>query len=416
MEITITCRLAGAIATLLRASREELTRRWLDRIADRVSLAPNRIFPTEQLLDHIPLLIDGIADYLEDPADEITADMPVLGKAMELGRLRHEQGFSAHQILREYELLGGVIFAFIVREVDAVEEPCTRSELFACAHRLFRAVAVIQQVTATQYLRETQAKVGQREERLRSFNRLVSHELKNRIGAVRNAALLLRDDALDQEPAKREKFLSIIIDNVDGIHVVLENLMLLSRTHADTRQQQHVRLPDVVAETFRQLREMAAAGEVKLRTAGEIPAIEVNAAALELCLVNYVSNGIKYADPHEATRWVEVSAAVEATAGETMGDELVIRVRDNGIGVEPGRRDRLFERFYRAHPDPDSIEGSGLGLSLVRETAESMGGRVWAEFSGVGSTFAIALPLRRQGDAAPASGLNPEGTTSDPAF
>ncbi|NUR36358.1 MAG: hypothetical protein HOQ30_20380 [Gemmatimonadaceae bacterium] len=53
------------------------------------------MFPTEELLDHVPLLIDGIADYLEDPAAEVSADTPVIGKARELGALRHAQGFDA---------------------------------------------------------------------------------------------------------------------------------------------------------------------------------------------------------------------------------------------------------------------------------------------------------------------------------
>lgn len=89
------CRLAGALAERLRDSRSELTHRWLDRIASRVAIDPNRVFPTEELLDHVPLLIDGIADYLEDPAAEVSADTPVIGKARELGALRHAQGFDA---------------------------------------------------------------------------------------------------------------------------------------------------------------------------------------------------------------------------------------------------------------------------------------------------------------------------------
>ena len=80
------CPLAGALANRLRAAREELTRRWLERIAARVSIGRDRVFPGEELLDHIPLLIDGIADYVEDPAEEIAADAPVVAKAMELGK------------------------------------------------------------------------------------------------------------------------------------------------------------------------------------------------------------------------------------------------------------------------------------------------------------------------------------------
>src|SRR5215211_3551536 len=108
MDTEVNCRLAGALAERMRANREELTRRWLDRIAARVELDPNKVFPTDDLLDHVPMLMDKIADYIENPSDEITADAPVTGKAIELGELRWSQGFDAHEILKEYEILGGV--------------------------------------------------------------------------------------------------------------------------------------------------------------------------------------------------------------------------------------------------------------------------------------------------------------------
>src|SRR5689334_17590810 len=170
MELEVNCKLAGALADRIRDGREELTRRWLERIAARVELDPNRIFPTDELLDHVPLLMDRIADYLENPSDEITADAPVTGKAIELGELRWAQGFDAHEILKEYEILGGVLFAFLVRTVDEIDEECPRSELLACAHRLFRAVSVIQQVTTSHYLRLAAERVSEREQRLRGFN------------------------------------------------------------------------------------------------------------------------------------------------------------------------------------------------------------------------------------------------------
>ena len=79
------CTLATALADRMRASSEELTHRWLDRISARVRMDPNRIFPTDALLDHVPLLILGIADYIENPARVILSEVPIVAKAMELG-------------------------------------------------------------------------------------------------------------------------------------------------------------------------------------------------------------------------------------------------------------------------------------------------------------------------------------------
>lgn len=396
MQDTIECPLAGALAQRLRVARDELTQRWLDRIAARVSLDPNHIFPTEELLDHVPLLIDGIADYLEDPADEISADVPVIAKAMELGELRLGQGFGAHEILKEYEILGGVLFSFLVHTVTTIEEECTRSELLACGQRLFRAIAVIQQTTMTQYLRVADEGVHEREERLRSFNRMITHELKNRIAAIGGASSMLQESWVGGEEKQRARFIGIIERNAEEMQHVLEDLLTLSRTDRSARHQRNVLLPSVIAEAARQLREMARERGVSIRTADDIPAVEVDAGAVELCLANYISNAIKYSDAEKEDRWVEVSAHVEGVDG---GGEILIEVRDNGIGIPEEVRERVFERFYRAD-SPADVEGTGLGLSIVRDTAESLGGRAWAETAGAdgGSIFRIALPARRRAD------------------
>ncbi len=406
MDITVNCKLAAALADRLRQAREDLTRRWLDRIAARVAIDPNRIFPTDDLLDHVPLLMDGIADYLEDPGAEITGEAPVIGKAIELGRLRFDFGFSAHQILKEYEILGGVLFAFLVRTVDEIEEPCTRAELLACAHRLFRAVSVIQQVTTTHYLRMVDERVREREERLRGFNRMVSHELKNHLGAVLGAAQLLGEAWISEDAEQREKFIRIIAENAVGMQAVLENLITLSRMDSELRRQRNVLLPEAAAEATRQLREAARAQGVEIRLAPDLPPIEVNAAAVELCLVNYLSNAIKYSDPAKPERWVEVRGYLAGCEEGDEGGELIVEVRDNGIGIPAAARDRLFQRFFRAHEGAVSgVEGTGLGLSIVRETMEAIGGRAWADFDvEEGAAFAIALPCRRSGDAAAVQG------------
>lgn len=396
MDININCRLASALADRMRGEREDLTRRWLERIAARVELDPNQVFPTDELLDHVPLLVDRIADYLENPADEIAADAPVAGKAIELGALRYNQGFDAHQILKEYEILGGILFSFLVRTVDGIEEPCTRSELLACAQRLFRAVSVIEQVTTTHYLRLAAEKVREREERLRGFNRMVSHELKNRIGAVLGAGQLLEEPAIASDEEKRGRFARIVTENAMAMQGVLENLIELSRMDPGMRRNRRVLLSSVAAEVCRQLREMSAARGVQVRIR-DLPEMEVNAAAMELCLTNYVSNAIKYCDPGREERWVEIRGETR-TGGD--GREAVVVVEDNGLGVPVEAREQLFTRFFRAHGETvTGVEGTGLGLSIVMETMESMGGRAWAEFDGAqGSRFLLALPLRRQAE------------------
>jgi signal transduction histidine kinase len=394
MELTASCPLATQLAERIREDRRELTQRWLERIAARVSIDENRVFPSNELLNHVPVLIEGIADYIGDPTDEISADMPVVAKAMELGALRLSQGFDAHEILKEYELLGGIIFNFAAREVDAIPLECSRGELVVFGHRLFRAIAFIEQVTTTHYLRELGERVHEREEQLRRFNRMVSHELKNKVGAVLGAGELINEQWLAEE--EKQKFVQIVINNAQALQQMLDNLIALSRLDGDARKQRNIKLPEAVAEVTRQLREFARSKGVEVQIDGELPRVEVNAAAVELCLSNYVSNAIKYAHPERSSRWARISAELR-TAGEKC--DLTVRVRDNGLGVPEDSRADLFERFFRTDAAAEQADGHGLGLSLVKETLESIGGSAWAEFEGDGSVFCFSLPCRRRSES-----------------
>ena len=387
------CPLAATLAARLRAERRVLTSRWLDRIVARVATDPNRVFPSAELLDHVPLLIDGIAAYLEDPAAEVGADTPVVGKAMELGALRHAQGFDVYEILKEYEILGGILFSFLAGAADEIDEPCEKSELLVCGHRLFRAIAIIQETTTGHFLRLADEHVKEREDRLRAFNRAVSHEIKNQIGTILGASEVMRDLPMLSE-SQRLKFTDIISANARSMRETIDNLTALSRTDKDARQHRHVQLREAVAESVRQLRERALSCGVAICIADDLPVVEVNAPAVELALNNLISNAIKYSDPAKPSRRVDIRGRVEPEP-ERGHDRLIVEVHDNGLGVPPDRREGLFQRFFRAHTTVTRAEGTGLGLSIVRESIASIGGETWALFPEEGTIFGFSLPLRR---------------------
>jgi signal transduction histidine kinase len=295
--------------------------------------------------------------------------------------------------------------------VDEAAAGSRPRELVTCWQRIAHAAELIRQATLMHFLRLSAEQVREREERLRSFNRMVSHELKNRVGAIRGAASLLPEPWLDAD--SRARFHRMIAENADGLQHLLDNLEALSRLESDSRQRRNVLLPQATTEVVRQLRERAQACGVVVRVADDLPNVEVDAAAVELCLTNYVSNAIKYSDRAKPERWVEITGELRYGVESVGGGELVVRVRDNGIGVPPEARGRLFQQFYRAHGDTvTGVEGTGLGLSIVRETAESLGGHAWAEFPEEGgAVFAFALPSRRAEDAAAAGTRRPEAGT-----
>lgn len=400
--------LATVLAGVLRNARTDIVRRWLDRIVARVTVHPTHVFPSDTLLDHVPLLVDGVADFLESEIGALEGIDAVEGKAMELGALRHEQGFDAYEILKELEILGGIIYTTMA---DALEEmshaDATLQDVAQCWQRVGDALERIRQSTMTHFLRVSAEQVRMREERLRRFNRMVSHELKNRIGAIRGASALLEEPWL--EPEQSVRFHRIIAQNGEALQKVLENLTAITRLEGEARQQRNVLLPQAAQEIVRQLRDAAKLNEVRVTVDETVPAVEVDAASVELALTNYVSNAIKYADKNKRDRWVVVSAELLPMTAEKAG-ELLVRVTDNGLGVPVSARAQLFQQFYRAHAGTvTGVEGTGLGLSIVKDTVEALGGRVWADFPEEGgSVFNFCLPSRREEDAAAAGTRRPD--------
>src|SRR6185503_12490393 len=97
-----------------------------------------------------------------------------------------------------------------------------------------------QQATTTHFLRKTTVQVREREQRLRGFNRTVSHELKNRLGAIQGAHRLLAEPWVSGE--QRDRFMQMIGENADAMQGVLEDLISLSRLDGNARQQKNVLL------------------------------------------------------------------------------------------------------------------------------------------------------------------------------
>lgn len=380
------CEIARVLAERLRQSRQVLAERWVQSIIEHDTFDPPRP-PSREMTEDMPLLIDGIAWHLEHPDDCLSADTPVIKKAMQIGKLRHAQGYTARDILQEYELLGRLLFDYLANALAEADDVGGQSSVLVCGSLLFHAIVVIEITTTTHYLQIANEHVAEREERLRAFNRAVSHEIKNRIGTLISAGGLLADKSVSSE--QQHRLGSIIARNAREMTATVDNLLVLARIEDDPREHRRVSLRTAVDEVLEAERPFAQGAHVNLDVVGDLPEVEVDDVVLHLSLVNYIRNAIKYADMHSEQRFVHIDASITESNGRP---ELVVHVVDNGIGVPADKRAQLFHRFFRAH-EQTHHEGTGLGLSIVRASVASIGGRAWAEFPGQGSVFAVAIPL-----------------------
>src|SRR5471032_1379258 len=186
---------AAAIAARIEAERLELAARWLARLRELLTVTANDVFPSHQLLDHIPSLVEEISGYLAAPADEeIAANAAVMEKARELGLLRHEQRASAHQLLHEYEMLGEILDAFLVEETARLSLQPSLSECFEVQRRVTRSVRVLMRTTMDTFIGEYTKTIQEQSDRIKAFNRAASHELRSPISTLLFSSALLEKD------------------------------------------------------------------------------------------------------------------------------------------------------------------------------------------------------------------------------
>jgi signal transduction histidine kinase len=388
---------AGIVSQRVEAERQALAGDWLQRLNELLTVDANDVFPSDQLLDHIPTLIREIAAYLRAPADEeIAANTVVIEKARELGRLRHAQRASVHQLLREYEILAEILEAFVVDETKRLGLRPSTEECFELLRRLTRASRALMRTTVDTFVSEYMTAIEDRNERIKAFNQMASHELRSPIGTLLFAAAALERTDIRADPARTEKITATIKTNAQRLSWLVQNLQRVTRltNPLDVPNEQNVAVATIASEVARQLQDMASSRQVRIAVGERLPELCADPARLELALMNLVSNGIKYSDPSKADGFVEITA-VESDAP---GDTCVVRVRDNGLGIPEADRTAVFERFFRAHAHLDSqlgVTGSGLGLAITADCVQAMGGTIACESTvGEGSAFLITLPLK----------------------
>jgi signal transduction histidine kinase len=382
------------IAARVDAERLTLASRWLDRLRELLTVTANEVFPSEQLLDHIPSLVQEIAAYIAAPADEeIAANAAVMGKARELGQLRHRQRASAHQLLHEYEILGEILEAFLVDETMRLGLQPSAGECFDVQRRLTRSVRVLMRTTVDTFIGEYTATIQEQTDRITAFNRAASHELRSPIGTLLFAGALLEKDVVRSDQKRLSKVAATVRSSAERLSWIVENLQRIARVKepVDGPSEQDVDLRTLGEEVARQLEEMAASRQVAIRIAADLPTLHADPARLELVLINLLANAIKYSDPGKPDAFVEV-----ALAPTEPGGPITIHVRDNGIGIPEADQPAVFDRFFRAHSHRDQelgVTGTGLGLAIVADCVEALGGAIRCESrAGEGTSFFVTLP------------------------
>ena len=218
---------------------------------------------------------------------------------------------------------------------------------------------------------------------LDQFAYVASHDLKEPLILVSAYARMLAErhgDVLDEEG---RTFLGHMRDEAARMKAMIDDLLDYSRLEARAEDAARVDLAGAVDGALRTLAPRIDESGAQIDVRGPLPVLRGSPAQFERLMRNLIGNAIKFRGD---------GAPVVIVSAERSDGEWVVSVRDNGIGVEPSKADRIFEVFQRLHSQ-EQYAGTGMGLAICKRVVERHGGRIWVEPEpGGGSAFKFALP------------------------
>ncbi|PYI86231.1 MAG: PAS domain-containing sensor histidine kinase [Verrucomicrobia bacterium] len=230
-------------------------------------------------------------------------------------------------------------------------------------------------------------RLKQLENTRKEFVANVSHELRTPLSLIKGCVETLLDGAR-HEPEHAARFLQMIEKHADRLTYLIEDLLTISRLESGqiVMNRQSVQIADVVGRVANDLQ--ARADEKKVAVENRVPdALHAQADAdrIEQVLFNLVENAIKYG---------RTEGHVRIDAKVVPGNKVEVSVRDDGPGIPPEARERVFERFYRVdRARSRETGGTGLGLAIVKHIVQAHGGEVGVQSEpGQETRFFFTLP------------------------
>ena len=214
----------------------------------------------------------------------------------------------------------------------------------------------------------------------------VSHDLRTPLTAIRTAVDSLLAESISWEPDALREFHLIISEEVKRLTRLVQNLLEMARIEAGELKisKRWGSLSEIINNVL--MRSAAALRNHRVRVESEEDqlSVKVDSRLIAEALANLVENAAKYSP-----------AGSEITISGSLHDgELIISVKDQGMGVAPEETDYVFDKFYRGtHAAGKPTSGTGMGLAITRGIVEAHAGRIWVDSHfGHGATFSFAIP------------------------
>ncbi|ELZ05566.1 PAS/PAC sensor signal transduction histidine kinase [Natrialba asiatica DSM 12278] len=220
-------------------------------------------------------------------------------------------------------------------------------------------------------------------ERLEQFAYAASHDLKEPLRMISSYLQLIKDQYTDELDETGEEFFEFAMDGAERMREMIDGLLEYSRIETEGDPFEPVDLNAVLKNVLTDLQFQIEESNAEI-TAENLPTVEGDASQLRQLFQNLLENAIEYSG--------DEPPRVHVSATKT-GDEWVLRVTDEGIGISPENQDHIFEVFQRLHSQ-DEYAGTGIGLALCKRIVERHEGKIWVDSEpDEGATFSLSLPI-----------------------
>jgi signal transduction histidine kinase len=213
----------------------------------------------------------------------------------------------------------------------------------------------------------------------------MSHELKNPLNAVLGFAHLMANDVQDPLTERHQRKLKVIEEAAHHLLDTLNDMLCLAQPDSACAGpvSASVAIGPIVANVLRWMEPAARGAGISIEAAPTAAKVAGSGLHIHQVLINLVSNAVKYSQ-----RGAQVRIEVSADAGEVR-----LSVRDSGPGMSADKVAQLFQPFNRLGAEHRQVDGTGVGLCIVRQLVERMGGHVEVtSVEGLGSEFTVILP------------------------
>jgi signal transduction histidine kinase len=312
-----------------------------------------------------------ISERITAPIRQLTADAAALG-AGNLARRTHVQA-------------GGEIGVL----AGAFNETAGAIEQLVSSLRTTQGELRALNVHLEQRVRDRTAQLASINAELEAFSFAVSHDLRAPLRRIDQFSVALLEDYRDRLDDDGRVMLERLSAGCEQMSLLIDDLLRLSRVSRAELQYQRVDLGAIAAEVIAELRAANPTHRVTISIADDMH-VHGDASLLRVVLQNLLSNAWKFTRNQDAPR-------IEVGVG-TLESAPAFYVRDNGVGFDPAKAEKLFRAFQRLH-DARDFEGTGVGLATVQRIVHRHGGRVWADANlGNGATFWFTVPDWLDGD------------------